>query len=125
MPQVAPFQTRERGHGCPRRAAEGQGPHALSIRRKAHGVSRSEHRDEGFARAAEAVQATGADLLLLSPDDMAYRPGWFATLVRFWRSAPRAVQVGARSGQRVLSRSPDAQQRLELGYKQLQQGQEF
>jgi hypothetical protein len=45
----------------------------------------------GFAEAASQAYETGADIIVLSPDDMEYRPGWLDSLRSFWNNAPRAV----------------------------------
>ncbi len=47
----------------------------------------------GFARAMAAILNTAADIIVLSPDDMVYRPGWLSRLVTFWGAAPRAVAL--------------------------------
>lgn len=47
----------------------------------------------GFAEAAKRAYDTGAQIVMLSPDDFEYRPGWLATLRRFWEAAPRAVAI--------------------------------
>lgn len=48
---------------------------------------------KGFARAAEKAYQTGADIIMLSPDDMEYRQNWLERLLRFWEAAPEKVAL--------------------------------
>ena len=47
----------------------------------------------GFAEAAKWAFRTGADIVMLSPDDMRYRLDWLEKLTAFWESAPPAVAL--------------------------------
>lgn len=47
----------------------------------------------GFARAMEEALALGTDVVMLSPDDFRYRPGWLRSFQAFWDAAPRAVAL--------------------------------
>ena len=48
---------------------------------------------KGFAEAARRALETGADIIVLSPDDMEYRAGWLDGLRAFWEFAPPAVAL--------------------------------
>lgn len=48
---------------------------------------------KGFAHAAKWAYGTGADVVVLSPDDMEYRPGWLDRLRAFWDMAPPSMAL--------------------------------